>query len=261
MGELKCLLAVGSDEQIKNLKDSRGFSSTTTTLTKVILDKTVLDKLQPLQIPATSTNHKNTQPSSSTTTTSSRIKKTSDLLDMLQKVLMTPPNTALALETQPPKTQPPSLPAASESCSHTTGALKPLTPSNIKLFKFSLDIQKAIGLPLNPASKAKKGSAKRNASKRFPPNEPPSCYVTFQADEGQYQTYKSHEGMVYATNIIEKSTQPQWQQRFRLAATIDYLNNVSTINIVLQNILINLFLQKHHPINRSSIIYLVRKLF
>lgn len=150
------------------------------------------------------------------------MKKTSDLLDMLQKVLMTSPSTAA--DCQPSRAPPPN----SAECKHSSAAaLSPLKPSNVKLFKFSLEIQRAQGLPLNPACKAKKGYSKRNASKRFPPNEAPSCYVTFQAEEGQYPTYKSHEGMVFATNVVEKSTQPQWQQRFRLAASIDYLKVVS----------------------------------
>ncbi|XP_023304147.2 uncharacterized protein LOC111686079 [Lucilia cuprina] len=226
VGEIKCLLAVGSDEQIKNLKESRGLQANTTFSESLLADKDFITKLQPLQIP---TSSKVPQPTKQTPPTSSgspltaaKIKKTSDLLDMLQKVLMTSPATAG--DCQPPRTATATATTVdTKPSSVTASTLTPLKPTNVKLFRFSLEIQKAIGLPLNPASKAKKGYSKRNASKRFPPNEAPSCYVTFQADEGQYPTYKSHEGMVFATNIVEKSTHPQWQQRFRLAASIDYL--------------------------------------
>lgn len=218
---------MGSDEQIKNLKESRGFCTTTTLTENLIQDKDFITKLQPLQIPSTSKTQvavKQSLTNANAPLSAAKIKKTSDLLDMLQKVLMTSPATAA--DCQPARAPPP--PSDTKHSSAAT-ALTALKPSNVKLFKFSLEIQKAIGLPLNPASKAKKGYSKRNASKRFPPNEAPSCYVTFQADEGQYPTYKSHEGMVFATNIVEKSTQPQWQQRFRLAASIDYLKIVSIV--------------------------------
>lgn len=255
IGELKCLLAVGSEEQITNLKDTRGLSVTLNSeaVEEVLLEKELLQNLQPLQIatvpknslgtPLTSAQSspiaKSVATAGSAAATASRMKKTSDLLDMLQKVLMTPPpppptttgtgTSAATTSSQAGKLNNPSS-ASSEIRTHSpstcTTALKPLKPSNLKLFKFALEIQKAIGLPLNPSSKSKKGSKQRNSSKRFPPNEAPNTYVTFQA-EGPYPTYKSHEGMVFATSIVEKSVQPQWQQRYRLSATIDYLNNVS----------------------------------
>ncbi|XP_013107098.2 uncharacterized protein LOC106086832 isoform X1 [Stomoxys calcitrans] len=255
IGELKCLLAVGSEEQIRNLKDSRGLASillkSDTKAAESLLEKDVLNKLQPLQISTTSKNSNNSPVTSAqssplsksvpTSSSASKIKKTSDLLDMLQKVLMTPQQPPTSSSTTSTSSSSslaqegtnvvakPNLCGSTETMPHTSSAsstaLKPLQPSNLKLFKFALEIQKAIGLPLNPASKSKKGSKQRNASKRFPPNEPPSTYVTFQAEEGSYPTYKSHEGMVFATNVVEKSAQPQWQQRFRLSATVDYLNN------------------------------------
>ena len=220
---------MGSDEQIKNLKASRGFSANTISAQDSTMEQNFINKLQPLQMSSTSqaTGGSTSTQSPTTPNIASRMKKTSDLLDMLQKVLMTSNSTAT--DGQPARAPPPSatsvVAAETKSCSNTS--LTALKPTNVKLFKFSLEIQKAMGLPLNPSCKAKKGYSKRNASKRFPPNEAPSCYVTFQAEEGQYPMYKSHEGMVYATNIVEKSTQPQWQQRFRLSASIDYLKIVS----------------------------------
>ncbi|KAM7359062.1 uncharacterized protein ACRADG_003803 [Cochliomyia hominivorax] len=227
VGEIKCLLAVGSDEQIKNLKETRGFLNTSSSSSCNLLDdKEFITKLQPLQIPTTSKSTASSAAKQSAVApaanqpalSAEKMKKTTDLLDMLQKVLMTAPSSAP--DRQPARAPPP---GSAETKLSSVASVSPLKPTNVKLFKFSLEIQRAQGLPLNPASKAKKGYSKRNASKRFPPNEAPSCYVTFQAEEGQYPTYKSHEGMVYATNIVEKSTQPQWQQRFRLSVSIDYL--------------------------------------
>ncbi|XP_073843685.1 uncharacterized protein isoform X2 [Musca autumnalis] len=233
IGELKCLLAVGSEEQIKNLKDTRGLSVTfNSEMATSLQERKLLYDLKPLQIAAgtskkaqmnvTGKNSATTTPNATSTTTAaaSKLKKTSDLLDMLNKVLMTPP-AATASSSDIITAQPATTSAAASS----TTALRPLQQSNLKLFKFALEIQKAMGLPLNPAGKSKKGSKQRNASKKFPPNEAPNTYVTFQAEEGPYPTYKSHEGLVYATNVVEKSCQPQWQQRYRLSATIDYLYN------------------------------------
>uniref|UniRef100_A0A1A9UM41 C2CD3 N-terminal C2 domain-containing protein n=1 Tax=Glossina austeni TaxID=7395 RepID=A0A1A9UM41_GLOAU len=213
VGELKCLLAIGSEEQIKYLKKLRGFTQPSLTQMEQLMSKNIKEDFPVLQLASTSNSA-----DSSLTLSTTQIKQTADLLDMLQKALKTPPSSpAIA----PVRAGPPF------KASNHTSNLKPLQQSNVKLFKFVLDIQRAIDLPLNPSTAGKsKKSCKRNGSRRFPPNEPPSCYVTFQADEGQYPTYKSHEGMVYATNIIEKSTQPQWQQRFRLATSTDYLNNL-----------------------------------
>uniref|UniRef100_A0A1I8MHG9 Uncharacterized protein n=2 Tax=Musca domestica TaxID=7370 RepID=A0A1I8MHG9_MUSDO len=238
IGELKCLLAVGSEEQIKNLKDTRGFSITfNSEMATSLQERKLLQNLKPLQIASTSKNvppplptankaHSNLPAKSS----AAKLKNTSDLLDMLNKVLMTPqpqsggsPDTTMTAQSAAAASS-----AASSTLAITSSAspsLKPLQQSNLKLFKFSLEIQKALGLPLNPAAKSKKGAKQRNASKKFPPNEAPNTYVTFQAEAGPYATYKSHEGMVYATTIVEKSCQPQWQQRYRLSATIDYLYN------------------------------------
>ncbi|KAL9909898.1 uncharacterized protein ACN427_004860 isoform 1-T1 [Glossina fuscipes fuscipes] len=218
VGELKCLLAIGSEEQIRYLKQLRGFTQQLTQ-TEQLLPKNIKEDFPALQLASTSNSA-----DGSLTLSTRQIKQTADLLDMLQKALKTPPSSPAIT---PVRAGPPF------KASNPSSNLKPLQQSNVKLFKFVLDIQRAIDLPLNPSTAGKsKKSCKRNGSRRFPPNEPPSCYVTFQADEGQYPTYKSHEGMVYATNIIEKSTQPHWQQRFRLATSTDYLNNLQKRFIV-----------------------------
>ncbi|XP_064541018.1 uncharacterized protein LOC135430328 isoform X2 [Drosophila montana] len=163
LGELKVLLAIGSESQIAQLKQLRGFDM-----------------------------ENNQQP----------LRRTTDLLDMLQNALGTPGPATL------PKT------VAS-------------APTAGKNFSFSLQIVGADGLPLNPGyGKTGKKQAKRQAAaKRFPPNEPPSTYVTFQALSCNSQTYKSHEGLVYATPIVEHSTSPRWHSKFQVEVDVDYLSN------------------------------------
>ncbi|KAM8707804.1 hypothetical protein ACLKA7_014866 [Drosophila subpalustris] len=167
LGELKVLLAIGSESQIAQLKQLRGFDS-----------------------------DNNQQP----------LRRTTDLLDMLQNALSAPATTV-----------PTPSSAAILTASSPTGSQ----------FSFSLHIVGAAGLPLNPGyGKSGKKQAKRQAAaKRFPPNEPPNTYVTFQALSCNAQTYKSHEGLVYATPIMERSTTPQWHSKFEVAVAADYLSN------------------------------------
>jgi len=166
LGELKVLLAIGSESQIAQLKQLRGFDHDNN------------------QVPAPS--------------------RTTDLLDMLQNAIAAPtPNIAGPVMPPPPA---------------------PPAPST---FSFQLRIVGAAGLPLNPGyGKSKKQVKRQSAAKRFPPNEPPNTYVTFQAISCNSQTYKSHEGLVYATPIVPKSTKPQWLSKFRVDVSRDYRSNV-----------------------------------
>lgn len=180
LGELKVLLAIGSESQIAQLKLQRGLD----------VDNNPQQQQQQQQ-------------------PQSPLRSTTDLLDMLQNALSAPPAPSTA-------TTVPAAPAA-------------LPPTTDSPFSFSLQIVGAAGLPLNPGyGKSGKKQAKRQAAaKRFPPNEPPNTYVTFQALNCNAQTYKSHEGLVYATSIVERSTTPQWHSKFQVEVSSDYLCNVS----------------------------------
>ncbi|XP_070072112.1 uncharacterized protein [Drosophila takahashii] len=172
LGELKVLLAIGSESQIAQLKQQRGFD-------------------QDNNVVAT--------PSSTT-----------DLLDMLQNAI-TSPGPSVLNPVMPPPPAPPA-------------------PSN---FSFQLRIVGAAGLPLNPGyGKSKKQVKRQSAAKRFPPNEPPNTYVTFQAINCNSQTYKSHEGLVYATPIVARSTKPQWLSKFRVEVSRDYRSNPQKLFIL-----------------------------
>lgn len=176
IGELKVLLAIGSESQIAQLKQQRGFDQ----------DNNHVSALG--------------APPGRTTTT--------DLLDMLQHAISAPtPSSSTPVMPPPPA---PSLASTN--------------------FSFQLRIVGAAGLPLNPGyGKSKKQGKRQAAAKRFPPNEPPNTYVTFQAANCNSQTYKSHEGLVYATPIVEKSTKPQWLSKFRVDVSRDYRSNVSRV--------------------------------
>lgn len=100
----------------------------------------------------------------------------------------------------------------------------PAPPANN--FSFQLRIVGAAGLPLNPG-KAKKQNKRQGGAKRFPANEPPNTYVSFQAANCNSRTFNSHEGLVYATPIVQKSIEPQWLSQFRVEVSADYRTNVS----------------------------------
>ncbi|XP_036672228.2 uncharacterized protein [Drosophila suzukii] len=172
LGELKVLLAIGSESQIAQLKQLRGFDQ-----------------------------DNNQVPTQSSTT---------DLLDMLQNAIAAP-TPSIPTPVMPPPPAPPA-------------------PSN---FSFQLRIVGAAGLPLNPGyGKSKKQVKRQSAAKRFPPNEPPNTYVTFQAINCNSQTYKSHEGLVYATPVVARSTKPQWMSKFRVEVSRDYRNNPQKLFIL-----------------------------
>ncbi|KAH8410797.1 hypothetical protein KR222_009681 [Zaprionus bogoriensis] len=181
LGELKVLLAIGSESQIAQLKQMRGLD---------------VDN-NPQQHP---------------------VRSTTDLLDMLQ--------TALSVTHASPS-------AAATTTTSSVPAVQPPATSGTS-FSFNLNIVGAAGLPLNPGyGKSGKKQAKRQAAtKRYPPNEPPNTYVTFQALNCNAQTYKSHEGMVYATPIVERSTAPQWHCKFRVEVNSDFLSNPQKLFIL-----------------------------
>ncbi|XP_030381782.1 uncharacterized protein LOC115629448 isoform X2 [Scaptodrosophila lebanonensis] len=180
LGELKCLLAVGSQAQIDELRQQREVA----TVTAPPLDN------DSQEVP---------------------LRRTADLLDMLQNALSAPPPP-------PPSTHAPHAVASAPQTSH---------------FKFALHIVGAAGLPLNPGyGKSKKQAKRQAAAKRFVPNEPPNTYVTFQAVSCSAPTYKSHEGLVYATPIVERSTTPQWRCKLEVTVTADYLSNQQKLFIL-----------------------------
>lgn len=159
------------------------------------------------------------QDKSNSSTQGSQVRRTSELLDVLQKALVTPPtnfdgaSNASTLKPQP-------------SLLHSN-YLKP------KFVKILLEIENALHLPRNPAKFGNKKVFKRNNNagkckqSRLPVDEEPSAYVTFQAEEGSGQMIKSHEGMVYSTNVVEKSCSPIWNRRFEIYVPADLMKNVS----------------------------------
>ncbi|KAH8351008.1 hypothetical protein KR067_012164 [Drosophila pandora] len=157
LGELKVLLAIGSESQIAQLRQQRGLEQ---------------DMIRP------------------------------DLMQIKAKVEMPPP--------------PAPAPAPAPSANN---------------FSFQLRIVGAAGLPLNPG-KSKKQNKRQGVPKRFPANEAPNTYVSFQAVSCNSKTFTSHEGLVYVTPIVQQSIEPQWLSKFRVEVSGDYRTNPQKLFIL-----------------------------
>lgn len=119
----------------------------------------------------------------------------------------------------------------SQSNSDYSNSVDNLVKSN--QFTLTIEIIEAKNLPVNPSIKIKRAGRRCHLAKRNPPNELPSCYVTFEAENypASYCTYNSFGNKTFATRVIEKSTNPKWNERFHLSLPADYLTNVSTSNV------------------------------
>lgn len=150
------------------------------------------------------------------------IRRTSDLLDMLQQALTQspppPPTTDPILNFPPIPVIPPT-------------PLPPIEmPFNPDLFKVMIEIENALHLP-KIAMKVNKKCGKRGKCKnnRGLTEVEPSAYVTFEAVGPATSMVKSHEGPVYATNVVEKNCNPTWSKRFEVALPVDLMTNVSLL--------------------------------
>ncbi|XP_054731673.1 uncharacterized protein LOC129240141 isoform X1 [Anastrepha obliqua] len=249
IGEIKCLLAIGSEDQINYLKQDRGFRPLHADMFNCVAMNTLHDPLYPnLRMPLENIERPPAiKPKS--------IRPTVELMEMLQKALQKvqpPPLPARTVvspaPTQPTTTTTTAAPPARDSNEY--GATQPVIRLPERTFQFELFIRCAAALALNPAAKGKGGkhSAKRSASKRFPPGEAPSTYVTFQADAclGGGGPYKSHEGNVYATEVAERSTHPNWSERFLITVGAEYLENPK------QNFILKLWKKANVPPGTTS---------
>ncbi|XP_036326934.1 uncharacterized protein LOC118739611 isoform X1 [Rhagoletis pomonella] len=225
LGEIKCLLAIGSEEQIKNLKLQRGFRPLHADMFSSIAIDATREPLYPsLLIPPEDINA-----AIKGANTPKSIRRTVNLMEMLQEALeqtQSSPQTSAAssmLSLPTPNSM------SSAAATQQQQQVQPKVCLQERTFQFELYIDCAASLPLNPSAKGKggKNASKRSASKRFPAGEPPTTYVTFQADEcsGSSGPYKSHEGNVYATDVVERSTHPRFTQLFLVTVGAEYLEN------------------------------------
>ncbi|XP_014091439.2 uncharacterized protein [Bactrocera oleae] len=251
LGEIKCLLAMGSEQQINELKKQRDIRPIHSDIFSNLGTNCENPLFSTIRMPNKNCKHAIVQ-----TDKQQSIRTTVELMEMLQEALQkthkaresnqnseTSPLPATTTSKQSTERAPsgikddePSTSQAaaglskSSSATCTTNAAfgernKPMQ----KPFIFELAINCAVGLTLNPGDRCKPGTKEpyRSVSKRFPPGEPPSTYVTFQANDciGSSGCYKSHEGNVYATKVVVRSLVPHWLQTFSVTVDWDYLTN------------------------------------
>lgn len=255
-GQLQAILAIGTDVQIEFLKKSRGLAQnssiqalptlinnnaeTQTSFQSIDLEnqsndssgirnQSAAEKLSAFidnltqRLPERNSIIETTIGNENQTNTGNSgllIRRTSDLLDMLQQALTQSP--------PPPPTNDPILNFPPIPVIPPT-PLPPIEmPFNPDLFKVMIEIENALHLP-KIAMKVNKKCGKRGKCKnnRGLTEVEPSAYVTFEAVGPATSMVKSHEGPVYATNVVEKNCNPTWSKRFEVALPVDLMTNVS----------------------------------
>lgn len=258
-GQLQAILAIGTDVQIEFLKKSRGLAQNSITEFRNIpalpalinnnaetqtsesenqssdstgiRNQSAAEKLSAFidnltqRLPERNSIIETTIGNENQTNTGNSgllIRRTSDLLDMLQQALTQSP--------PPPPTNDPILNFPPIPVIPPT-PLPPIEmPFNPDLFKVMIEIENALHLP-KIAMKVNKKCGKRGKCKnnRGLTEVEPSAYVTFEAVGPATSMVKSHEGPVYATNVVEKNCNPTWSKRFEVALPVDLMTNVSRI--------------------------------
>ncbi|XP_055903286.1 C2 domain-containing protein 3 [Eupeodes corollae] len=192
IGELECFLAMGTEKQIENIKNSRIHSAKTGNI------ESTTGQSASNYIPI-----KKSLQNDSILPINSKTSKTSDLLAVLQKSL--------------------------SSTSYISPAQPGIKLAESNSFRIVLEIKSARNLPTIQSHKLKK-KINRSLGTKGSQNtdrtgEQPSTYVTFQAKEGDGPMVKSHEGMVYSTVVVEKNSNPAWNVEFCVSASVNYLIN------------------------------------
>lgn len=207
IGQVQILVALGTEEQVKNLKTERGFrtspvkakfskplsnvcsvSVATQFSSKKMEEKPVdqgrddissfLTELMTKNKTVVSEKGTNTESVPEPNANSSKMKKTTDLLDSLEKVLSK--NNEKKAEN--------------------------------RSFKAQIYIDNALHLPCRKKSKSKKSRSKCNKSEE---NLLPSTYVTFETN-----------GETKFTPIVHKSCSPKWDFKCDVSLPVELLINV-----------------------------------
>lgn len=134
------------------------------------------------------------------------VRRTSDLLDTLQKALLS----------KPPVQKSPELNIASESLpSVDLPVVDPKTH-----FSVCVDIRKAVNVSkIRVCVKTKKNQSVQE--------QEASTYITFEAHHGSNNCkVKSPDGMVYTTQVVEHTSNPIYNSRFDVALPVELLLNV-----------------------------------
>lgn len=193
IGEIECLLAMGTEKQIENVESLKNSPSCLNKTETINFHETSCHNLE-----KNIGQHESDFPTNMT-------RKTSDLFNMLQKSLVSKTNAG-----------------------HVLPDLK-LTDRNV--FRLHLEIKSARNLPWNQSLKQTKklnrsAGAKGCHNTKAQTGEYPSTYVTFLAEKEENSLMvKSHEGMVCSTLVIKNNCNPVWNTRFSISLSVKYLVN------------------------------------
>jgi C2 domain-containing protein 3 len=242
----KCLLAIGSENQIEYLKLSRNLhnlqppAQTVSTAVQANLFKVpevpdtnsqIKNKLtafieslsQKLPEPSSASKFAKTPSVTSSIPTSPssphqfQLRRTSELLESLQKALSIPSSasSATSQETQ---------------CNHqssSTDSSSSFCPQ--EKIRMQISIDHASHLP--KVIKQKQNRRRNKMSPHQKTEFEPSAYVTFESCLDHLNTsnlpsnvVKSHEGLVHCTSVV-KSCDPQWNDTFEVEEPLDVLTN------------------------------------
>lgn len=249
--QIKILLAIGNERQIEYLKATRNFaekiasglrnnvatqaedqsrpSSGSRNEMKDRLQafiESLSSKLPDKSLPSISET--NSIPKSPVTTIPSHsqpplVRKTSDLLESLQKALSQAPS---------PSAQQDFFSMNMDNTNNDSSACD--TPPQPETFRVLVEVEEAIHLPKVLVKKKKRNKNRHAQPQKFEVD--PSAYTTFEAitnisedakDLLPPNIIKSHEGFVYTTNVVEKSSNPHWNKKFDVFLDVDVMKNVS----------------------------------
>lgn len=136
------------------------------------------------------------------------VRRTSDLLDTLQKALLT----------KPPSPRNPSTIALKS----VTGSISPSDFDPNTHFPVYVDIRSASGVPKVSVC------GKTLSTQQTDEERDASTYVTFEAHGTSKSKVNSPEGLVYTTQVVEHSSNPVFNTRFNVAIPVGFVQSVST---------------------------------
>lgn len=257
--QVKILLAIGNSRQIEYLKSTRDFSGvvpavnhfvptmsnvgvqvndemrssersqTKDKLTAFIesLSQKISEKSLP-SINGANYSAKNSVFSNPIPNPPPQLRKTSDLLENLQQALARIPSSNAQQDVISP--EPSNI--LSRGSDESSG---PETPPQPEKFRILVEIEEAMHLPKVMYKKKRKNKNKGPSAQKV--EIEPSAYATFEAitnitDENKQllppNITKSHEGYVFTTNVVERSSNPKWNKNFDIFLDVDIMKNVST---------------------------------
>lgn len=239
--QVKILLAIGNEKQIEYLKATRNFENppeksrpTTAKSGNEMKDRlqafieSLSNKLPDKSLPSISES--NSCPKTPVTTPqSTQLRKTSELLESLQIALSKAPSPAaqqdffnLHQETN-------------NSINNESSSNSEISPQ-LETFRIMVEIEEAIHLPKVLVKKKRRN---KNRHSQPPQNGKmeiePTAYTTFEAitniteetkDLLPPNIIKSHEGYVYTTNVVERTSNPHWNKKFDVLLDVDVMKNV-----------------------------------